>query len=145
MRRSPSTESESDPLEAIVGPLPPPKQSAMRSRGRGAHKGEEEGIDARFSAGYDPAMDLDESPAKGDGWGDAVEAYRDRQRWKQQGAERLKAAGFSEEQVRRWERGDERNEEDVRWASRGQAREWDRGKVVDSDGDIGHKAAWANK
>ncbi|KAF2440750.1 hypothetical protein P171DRAFT_395445 [Karstenula rhodostoma CBS 690.94] len=143
-RRSPSTEAESDPLEAIVGPLPPPNPPAVRSRGRGAHKGNTEGINARFSSGYDPAMDDAAFSDKGGEWGDAVEAYRDRQRWKQQGAERLKAAGFSEEQVRKWERGDEKSEEDVRWAARGQAREWDRGKVVDADGDIGHRAAWAD-
>jgi hypothetical protein len=127
-----------------VGPLPPPKQPAVRSRGRGIQKSSKEGIDARFSTAYDPAMDTDALPDNGDEWGDAVEAYRDRQRWKQQGAERLKAAGFSEEQVSKWERGDEKNEEDVRWNARGQAREWDRGKVVDADGDVGHRAAWAD-
>ncbi|OAG06863.1 uncharacterized protein CC84DRAFT_1204533 [Paraphaeosphaeria sporulosa] len=144
-RRDPSIEDDSDPLEAIVGPLPPPKPPAVRSRGRGARKGDAEGINARFSSTYDPAMDIDAFSDKGDDWGDAVEAYRDRQRWKQQGAERLKAAGFSEEQVKKWERGDEKTEEDVRWTTRGQAREWDRGKVVEADGDIGHKAAWADK
>ncbi|KAL1613046.1 hypothetical protein SLS60_001278 [Paraconiothyrium brasiliense] len=133
---------DSDPLEAIVGPLPPPKQPAVRSRGRGAHKSDAEGINARFSAAYDPALDNEPLSNNGDQWGDAVEAYRDRQRWKQQGAERLKAAGFSDEQVRKWERGDEKTEEDVRWTARGQSREWDRGKVVDADGDIGHRATW---
>ncbi|KAL5398930.1 hypothetical protein PMIN03_002760 [Paraphaeosphaeria minitans] len=144
-KRCPSTEDESDPLEAIVGPLPPPKQPTVRSRGRGAHRGDAEGINARFSSTYDAAIDTDALSDKGDDWGDAVETYRDRQRWKQQGAERLKAAGFSDEQVSKWERGDEKNEEDVRWTARGQAREWDRGKVVDADGDIGHKAAWADR
>lgn len=137
-----NSEGESDPLEDIVGPLPPPKQPAVRSRGRGAHKSEGDDINARFSSAYDPAMDKETLPEKSDEWGDAVEAFRDRQRWKQQGAERLKAAGFSDEQVRKWERGDEKNEEDVRWSARGQAREWDRGKTVDADGVVGFKAAW---
>ena len=90
-------------------------------------------------------MDNEPPSDNGDAWGDAVEAFRDRQRWKQQGAERLKAAGFSDEQVKKWERGDEKTDEDVRWTARGQARDWDRGKVIDADGDIGFKAAWTEE
>ena len=69
-------------------------------------------------------------------WGDALEALRDRARWQQQGADRLKAAGFTDEQVRKWEKGDVLNEEDVVWTSKGQAREWDRGKVVEYEGHV---------
>ena len=129
----------------MVGPLPPPKLAAVQSRGRGSHGNKTEGIDARFSAGYNPAQDTALTADKADEWGDAVEAFRDRQRWKQQGGERLKAAGFSEEQVKRWEQGDEKTEEDVRWSARGKAREWDRGKVVDDDGDVSYKAAWGSR
>ncbi|CAA9965253.1 hypothetical protein PTMSG1_08612 [Pyrenophora teres f. maculata] len=75
-----------------------------------------------------------------DDWGDALEALRDRARWQQQGAERLKAAGFTNDQVKKWEKGDLQNEEDVVWSRKGQAREWDRGKIVDEDGDIKLKA-----
>lgn len=148
-RRVPTSEDESDPLEALVGPLPPQKTAAVRSRGRGTYGSSSGGIDARFSSGYNPALDVYHGVNGGDGdgdeWSDAVEAFRDRQRWKQQGAERLKAAGFSEEQVQRWERGDEKNEEDVQWTAQGKAREWDRGKTVDADGDVGFKAAWTGE
>lgn len=93
------------------------------------------GIESRFSSTYDPTMDMKLDSDAEDEWGSNVEAFRDRQRWKQQGAERLKAAGFTESQINRWENGDERNEDDVVWAGKGQAREWDRGKVVNEDGD----------
>ncbi|KAF1841463.1 uncharacterized protein K460DRAFT_344262 [Cucurbitaria berberidis CBS 394.84] len=138
-QRTASPASDSDPLEALVGPLPPP---TVRARGRGAHKANNAtgGIESRFSSTYDPSIDVRPHSDAEDNWGDALEAFRDRQRWKQQGADRLKAAGFSDAQVKKWEKGDEQNEEDVVWTSRGQAREWDRGKVVDEDGDVELKA-----
>jgi hypothetical protein len=45
-------------------------------------------------------------------------------------------------QVKKWEKGDEKDEEDVTWAKQGQAREWDRGKIVDEDGDVALKPEW---
>ena len=63
-------------------------------------------------------------------WEDALEALRDRERWKRSGAERLREAGFTEAEVGKWEGGGKKREEDVRWAGRGEGREWDRGKVV---------------
>lgn len=99
-------------------------------------------MDARFSSSYNPADDVKLPSDVEDDWGDALESLRDRQSWKQQGAERLKAAGFSDEQVRKWEKGDEKTEDDVRWASRGQGREWDRGKVLDEDGQVKVQADW---
>lgn len=98
------------------------------------------GIESRFSSTYDPSVDVRPNSDAEDDWGDAVESFRDRQKWKQQGAERLRAAGFTDAQVKKWEKGDEQNEEDVVWASRGQAREWDRGKVIDEDGEVELKA-----
>lgn len=77
-----------------------------------------------------PASDVE------DDWGDALEALRDRARWQQQGADRLKQAGFTDDQVRKWERGDVQGEEDVVWRKKGEGREWDRGKVVDEEGDV---------
>ena len=74
-------------------------------------------------------------PDTEDDWDQALEALRDRQRWKQQGADRLRAAGFTEEEVGKWENtGGEKREEDVRWRGRGEDREWDRGKVVGEEG-----------
>lgn len=138
-RHSASPAIDSDPLEAIVGPLPPPVQPGVRSRGRGAHKAKAMGIDSRFSPAYNPSVDVQLGSEAEDEWGDALEAIKDRQRWQQQGADRLKAAGFSEEQVRKWERGEEQTEEDVVWTRQGQAREWDRGKVIDEEGDVALK------
>ncbi|KAF1913866.1 hypothetical protein BDU57DRAFT_502795 [Ampelomyces quisqualis] len=142
-RRSPTPDSDSDPLESIVGPLPPNVQPAIRSRGRGAHKASSMGMDSRFSSTYDPAIDVRPASDAEDDWGEALESLRDRQRWKQQGADRLKAAGFTDAQVMKWEKGDGKDEEDVTWSKRGQAREWDRGKVVDEDGHVELKAEWA--
>lgn len=69
-------------------------------------------------------------------WDQALEALRDRQKWKQQGADRLKAAGFTDEEVRKWEKGGEKTEDDVKWAKKGEGREWDRGKVFDAEGGV---------
>jgi hypothetical protein len=99
-------------------------------------------MDARFSSTYDPTTDVKVNSDVEDDWGDALEALQDRQRWKQQGAERLKAAGFTDEQVKKWEKGGEKTEEDVRWAAKGEGREWDRGKVLDEEGDITLKPEW---
>ncbi|KAL2258484.1 hypothetical protein VTK26DRAFT_8197 [Humicola hyalothermophila] len=120
-------EDDSDPLEEFIGPAPPPK-SPVRTRGRGAIRGAA-ALDSRFSEDYDPASDVQQlEAAPTDDWDEAVEAFRDRQKWKQQGAERLRAAGFTDEQVRRWEKGGERDIDDVRWSKAGEKREWDRGK-----------------
>jgi hypothetical protein len=100
------------------------------------------GMDARFSSTYDPSVDVRLNSDVEDDWGDALEALRDRQRLKQQHADRLKAAGFSEEEVKKWEKGDEKTEDDVRWSKKGEGREWDRGKVLDDDGDVDLKADW---
>jgi len=67
-----------------------------------------------------------------DDWGESVEAFRDRQRRKQQGAERPKAAGFTDSQVKNWEEGENKDEPDVTWTKRGQAREWDRDTLPES-------------
>ena len=99
-------------------------------------------MDARFSTTYDPNTDVHLRSDLDDDWGDALEALKDRQRWKQQGAERLKAAGFTEKQVEKWEKGDEKNEEDVKWTKRGEGREWDKGKVLDAAGDVDLRAEW---
>ncbi|OAL56687.1 hypothetical protein IQ07DRAFT_594168 [Pyrenochaeta sp. DS3sAY3a] len=139
-QRSVSSPSDSDPLEAIVGPLPPPTQPIVRPRGRGAQMANMTGTESRFSSNYDPHIDIGPSPDAEDDWADSVEAFRDRQQWRQEGVERLKAVGFTDAQIKKWEKGEEPNEDDVVWARKGEAREWDRGKVVDEDGDIQMKA-----
>lgn len=85
-----------------------------------------------------------------DDWDMALEALRDRQRWKQKGEERLRAAGMNEETIDRWKNNaaftgvdsTEGNPENVRWAKKGEGREWDRGKVIDEDGHIDVRPSW---
>ncbi|CAI6335772.1 unnamed protein product [Periconia digitata] len=134
-RRSYSSASDSDPLEAIVGPLPPSEQPPLRTRGRGAHKAHSMGIDARFSSTYDPSNEMLLGPDTEDKFGDTVEAYRDRQKWKRMGGDRLREAGFTDAQIKKWENGDEKTEEDVIWAAKGEKREWDRNKILDDNGN----------
>ncbi|KAK4242049.1 hypothetical protein C8A03DRAFT_40615 [Achaetomium macrosporum] len=117
---------ESDPLEEFIGPVPP-SRSPVRTRGRGAIRGSAT-LDSRFAEDYDPASDVQLEPAESRDWDEALEAYRDRQKWKQQGAERLRAAGFTEEQIKKWEKGSEKDIDGVRWSKAGEKREWDRGK-----------------
>lgn len=75
-------------------------------------------------------MDDDDNEAgKGD-WDDAMEAFRDRQKLKQHQEKRLREAGFATEQIERAAiSGTERTEDDVRWKSAGEGREWDLGKA----------------
>lgn len=132
--------SDSDPLDDIIGPRPasPP---VVRSRGRGIFSGSS-GIEARFSASYDPTTDVQLDLDEENDWDQALEALRDRQKWHQAGAARLRAAGFTDEEVAKWERGGEKKEEDVRWAKRGESREWDRGKVIDDEGVVSVDLNW---
>lgn len=124
--------SDSDPLDEIIGPAPAAK-SDIRRRGRGANSATS-GIDSRFAPDYDPKRDVTPDPDDADDWDRAAEAFRDRQKWKKQGADRLRSAGFTEEQVKKWESGDQKDEADVRWIKAGAEREWDRGKVVKAGG-----------
>lgn len=132
---------DSDPLDDIIGPPPPPPEPQVRTRGRGAIS-HGSGMDSRFSAAYDPTVDVQLDPDEENDWDQALEALRDRQKWKQSGADRLRAAGFTDEEVTKWENGGEKREEDVKWAKRGEGREWDRGKVVDEHGIVSHEPSW---
>ena len=118
----PVKEDESDPLEDLIGPAPPSK-APIRTRGRGAIRGSA-AMDNRFSEDYDPASDAQPEPAETGDWDEAVETFRDRQKWKQQGAERLREAGFTDDQIKKWEKGGEKDIDDVRWSKAGEKREW---------------------
>lgn len=82
----------------------------------------------------------------GDDWDLALEALKDRQKWQQNQADRMRQAGFTDGEVAKWEKqgkaGADGREEDVRWKGRGEGREWDRGKVVDADGGVTTQAEW---
>jgi hypothetical protein len=86
-------------------------------------------------------------------WNMALEALRDRANWRQKGEERLRAAGFDESTVQRWKEdpafanGSSNNDtegriEDVKWAKKGEGREWDRGKVLNEHGHYDVKGQW---
>jgi hypothetical protein len=125
-----------------MGPAPP-SNPPVRSRGRGTQN-YASAIDNHFSSNYDPSADIQPDAQEDDSldWDQALEALRDRQKWKQQGADRLRAAGFTEKEVSKWEKGGEKSEEDVVWAKKGEGREWDRGKVVDEHGLVDVKPEW---
>ncbi|TVY53391.1 hypothetical protein LCER1_G006035 [Lachnellula cervina] len=129
-KKQEQTDYDSDPLDSIIGPAPPPP---VRSRGRGTFSHLSSGIDSRFSADYDPTADVRLDADEENDWDQALEALRDRQKWKQQGADRLRAAGFTDEEIEKWEKGGEKREEDVKWAKKGERREWDRGKILDGE------------
>lgn len=125
--QDPAAASDSDPLEDIIGPAP---HAPVRSRGRGAASGYS-GIDKRFEADYDPKMDIEmEGSAVGDAenWDDEVEAFRDRLKWRQSQEQRMRAAGYDEDVIKKWKTGEQKDERDVRWAKAGEKRDWDRGK-----------------
>jgi len=155
------------PLPPSTSDTPP-----IRSRGRGAYKPTASNIDTHFMSEYDPTLDADlgdnddtgpttskstRRPVPGlatdeDDWDMALEALRDRAIWRRKGAERLREAGFGENVVDRWVNngafagldsgGKERDVQDVKWAKKGEGREWDRGKVMDEDGHVDVKASW---
>lgn len=140
-RRSRSAEEALSDRSSSVGPA---QATAPVKRGRGARNGPS-AMDARFNERYDPFMDAqpEDVSVKGD-WDDAVEAFRDRAKWKALGADRLRSAGFAEAEISKWETsGREKGEEDVVWSKKVEDREWDQGKVIDDAGDTSLKASWA--
>ena len=55
----------------------------------------------------------------------------------------MRNAGFTEQEVSKWEKGGKKGEEDVVWKGRGEGREWDRGKVVGSEEEeVETRADW---
>ncbi|KAI9841652.1 MAG: hypothetical protein M1838_003488, partial [Thelocarpon superellum] len=111
--------SDSDPLDDLIGPAPPPPPppSKVRSRGRGTFASAS-AMDSHFSSTYDPTADVRPNSESEDDWDQALEALRDRQRWKEQGAERLRSAGFTEEDVQKWEKGGGKKADDEKEPSR---------------------------
>ena len=133
-------DSDSDPLDAIIGPAPSKETAPAHSRGRGAHRTAISNIDAHFHSSYDPQADIHPDSGTEDDWAQALEGLRDRQKWMQKGAERLLDAGFTDEQVKKWETGGVESESNVNWTKKGESREWDKGKRVDGDENLGSEA-----
>lgn len=67
---------------------------------------------------------------------EAAELFRDRQKLKHHQQQRMREAGFSEDQVKRTEASEPNLEENVRWAKAGEKRAWDQGKTIDADGSV---------
>ncbi|KAF5638708.1 pre-mrna-splicing factor 38b [Fusarium sp. NRRL 52700] len=130
-KRKEEEEEGSDAMEDLIGPAPPPKY-----RGRGTVGGSS-GIDRRFSETYDPKTDIqmDENEV-GNDWDDAVEAFRDRQKLRLNQEQRLKDAGFADEQIQRASSADENSAGNMQWSKAGEKRAWDVGKVIGSDGVV---------
>ncbi|KJZ79373.1 hypothetical protein HIM_01524 [Hirsutella minnesotensis 3608] len=118
--------SDSDPLNDLIGPAPPPKH-----RGRGTIGGALN-LDRRFSDSYDPRADVQPDDVESDDWDEAVETYRDRQMLRLNQAQRMRAAGFTDKQIKRMEDGGEKSEKDVVWSKAGEKRAWDQGKDLDN-------------
>ncbi|KAG9777919.1 hypothetical protein KCU88_g4405, partial [Aureobasidium melanogenum] len=158
-----STSTSSDPLSSLIGPLPRSKDDTSNSitrRGRGFTRHQRHpptsNIDAHFSTGYDPTQDVDvggpyESPTEDpdpnqqtNDWDNALEALRDRRAWQAKQADRMREAGFDDDEIERWKAsastrtrtGDADLDLDIRhvkWRKKGEGREWDAGKVQDQD------------
>lgn len=112
-------------------------EEPVRIRGRGAHK-RSSGIDDRFEKGYDPSQDItpdSEGNDDANDWDMALEAMRDRAKWKRNQAARMREAGFEEKEITKWEQSAfeqadcEPDHKDVKWSRKGEVREWDAGKV----------------
>ncbi|EWC46843.1 hypothetical protein DRE_03855 [Drechslerella stenobrocha 248] len=149
-RRSKDGDEDDDPLAEYlgisaspeIGPSFPQPSNGVRSRGRGLPGSS--AMDARFDPAYDPTLDVTPSnPADEDDWDAALEALRDRQRWKQQGRERLQAAGFDADFIEAWETNTTKDEARIKWSKDKGGRDWDRGKVVNEDtGEVQLKPSW---
>ncbi|KAF3142598.1 hypothetical protein TWF594_005485 [Orbilia oligospora] len=152
--RLPPPQDDEDPLAEYlakksadqspeIGPSFPYKsKNGPRPRGRGLPGSS--AMDARFDPSYDPTMDVTPTnPEDEDDWEAALEALRDRQKWKQQGKERLKAAGFDNDFIEAWETNTTKDESRIKWSKDKGGRDWDRGKVIDDEtGEIKLKASW---
>ncbi|KAG5944955.1 hypothetical protein E4U59_006594 [Claviceps monticola] len=127
----PRHDEDSDPLEDFIGPPLPPNH-----RGRGTIGGAAE-LDRRFSDSYDPKLDVrmdinnDEDP-----WDEAVESFRDRQKMRLNQDQRMRDAGFTDEQINRAKGIEATAEPHVVWSKAGEKREWDKGKGLGVGEDV---------
>ena len=105
-------------------------------------------MDSHFSATYDPTLDVhpdSEDSAEEEDWDMALEALGDRQQWKRKQADRMREAGFGDDEIKKWEDGGkEKSERDLKWRKAGERREWDAGKaaplVEENHGRLSRKA-----
>lgn len=127
------TEEDSDPLDDMIGPRPA-FTAPTRKRGAQNHSS----IDDHFRPDYDPKTDIDiDAEDEGDERDTALQSIRDRAEWQKSRAERMRAAGFKEQDITKWESRNVAKDSgedammDHKWTKKGEVREWDRGKVAD--------------
>ena len=111
-------------------------QDSVQVRGRGANK-HRSAMDDHFRKDYDPTQDvsLDSDGGKSDeDWDLALEAMRDRAAYKKNQLSRMREAGFSDQDISKWETnvldtgGADGDVHAVRWKRKGEIRDWDAGK-----------------
>ncbi|KND87364.1 hypothetical protein TOPH_08008 [Tolypocladium ophioglossoides CBS 100239] len=125
-RRTADGKRDDDSDYDLIGPAPPP-----RRRGRGTIGGASS-LDHHFSESYDPKTDV-HMESDEETWEDAVEAYRDLQKLRQNQEQRMKAAGFAEEQIRKVNSRADDIEQHVVWSKAGEKRAWDKGKALEDE------------
>lgn len=95
-------------------------------------------IDQHFAASYNPAQDVrtySQDRSFDDDWDMALEAVRDREKWKRSQAASMKAAGYKDQDIEQWRHGftssdgRERDPGELKWAKKGEVREWDHNKL----------------
>lgn len=128
-----------DSSDEFIGPT---ISSSLKARGRGTATATGSSImDAHFKEEYDPSTDVRPNSEEEE-WDNALEAYRDRQKWKSLGAERLRSAGFDETFITAWENNATKDETCLKWTQKGAVREWDRGKQLQDTGEVSLKPQW---
>ncbi|PNY24366.1 Uncharacterized protein TCAP_05700 [Tolypocladium capitatum] len=125
-RRAADGKRDDDSDYDLIGPAPPP-----RHRGRGTIGGASS-LDRHFSESYDPKTDVHMGSDEKN-WDDAVEAYRDRQKLRQNQEQRMEAVGFAEEQMRKMKGRADDTEQHVVWSKAGEKRAWDKGKGLEDE------------
>ncbi|KAK5950477.1 hypothetical protein OHC33_008420 [Knufia fluminis] len=121
----------------LDGTISDGEEAVQKKRGRGAHRARP-GIDEHFARSYDPSQDVSldsDHDSDAEDWDLALEAMRDRAKWKRNQASRMREAGFDENQISKMENSflvddsHDGNRSSVKWSSKGEVREWDAGKV----------------
>lgn len=114
---------------------PRPNSPAL-IRGRGAYK-QKSSVNDRFAEDYDPSQDVSldsDHVSDTEDWDMALEAMRDRAKYKKNQVIRMREAGFTDDEISKWEKSldaldnTEDNLSNVKWSRRGEVREWDIGK-----------------
>lgn len=124
-------------VDDAISRSPLPSDTPVRVRGRGANA-RRSGIDNHFAEDYDPSQDAfkdGDSSSDIEDWDLALEAMRDRAKYRQSQAARMREAGFEEKDISAWEKGfsnadaADKDIKAMKWSRQGEVREWDAGKV----------------